>query len=77
MPPNVAQARRPQHRIGDGVQQDIGVGMAQKASGVGNLDPTQNQLPSGHQSVHIPAFTDADIHGFAFKTASANAKSAG
>ena len=77
MPPDVAQTSRPQHRIGDGVQQHIGVGMAQQPRCMGDLDAPQNQLAAWHQRVHVPTFTYTDVHVRPFKTASANAKSAG
>jgi hypothetical protein len=59
MAPDVAQRGSAQQRIGDGVQQHIGVGMAQEAKVVRDAHATDDQLATGHQRVHIPALTDA------------------
>jgi 2-isopropylmalate synthase len=77
---------RAEQRIGDGVQQGVGVRMAEQAFAVGNFHPAQHQLAPLHQCVNVPAFADSDVcHGFSFcarsrravSTACASAKSWG
>ncbi len=62
MPADVAQAGRAEQRVGDGVQQRIGVGMAEQAARVRNLHAAQDQLAALHQRVHVVALADADVH---------------
>ena len=59
---NIAQRRRAQQRIGDGVQQHIGIGMAQQAGAVGDTHTAQHQRAPGHQCVNVPAFANSEIH---------------
>lgn len=80
MAANVAQAGRAQQCVGDGVQQGVGIRMAQQANAVRNLDATQHQPTPRHQGVHIPALTHTQFHDGSFlanNKASASKKSAG
>ena len=58
---DVAERRRPQQRVGDGMQQDVRIRMAQQAMGVRYLDTAQDQFAAGDQCVHVPAFADTEI----------------
>ena len=88
MAANVAQGRCTEQRIDDGMQQHIGIGVAEQTMGVLNHHPTHHQGPTGHQGMHVPALTDAHLESHAkslcvccfaraANTASARAKSAG
>ena len=86
MAPDVAQRGRTQQRVGDGVQQHVGIRMAEQALVWGICHPTDDQRATGHQRMHVPALTDAKRkvpawrdrgHGRLFRMASASAKSSG
>ena len=61
---NVAQPRCAQNGVGDGMQQHVGIGVAQQPLVVGDLDPTNDELAAFHQRVGIPAFTNTKIHSY-------------
>ena len=63
---NVAQRRSAQQGVGDGVQQHIGVRVAQQPEVKRNLYPTQNQLALSHERMDVPAFAYSEIHGFTY-----------
>ena len=46
--------------VADGVQQDVGVGVAEQAEAIGDLHAAENQLPFLHQAVDVIPVTDAD-----------------
>ena len=84
VPADVAEPGRAEQRIGDRMQQHVGIRMAEQAGAVRHLDAAQDQLAARHQLVNVPALADADIesgHGCATRrlcrTASASAKSSG
>ena len=55
---NVAFPHCAEQGIHQGVKQHIGIGMPRKASLVGNMDPTKNQFPAGHQAMNIEPLAD-------------------
>jgi hypothetical protein len=57
--PDVAEARRTQQSVTDGMSQDIAVGMATRAFVEGNLYPAHYQLASFLQPVEVIADSDA------------------
>ena len=83
MAADIAQRSRTQYGVGDGVQQHVGVRMAQQAQMKWHGDTAYNQWAPGYQRVHVPAFTNPQVHEFAFfwvsdsSSASASAKSSG
>ena len=62
MTPDVAQGRRAQHGVGDGVQEHVGVGVPVQPLFKRNLDPAQNEGAALHQAVRIVALAHADRH---------------
>ena len=56
MTADVPQCRRPQQGVGDGMEQGVGIGVAEQPMGMGNGHTTQNQRTVQHQGVGIPAF---------------------
>ena len=57
---DVAQPRRAEEGVGDGVQDDVGVGMAEQAAGVVDPDPAQDQRPPLDQPMRV--VTDPHPH---------------
>ena len=85
---NIPHGRRPQQRVGDGVQQHIRVGVAQQAQRVVDDHAAHHQGATGHQGMYVPTLANAHHRGHVYSlcvgvlaraanTASANAKSAG
>ena len=58
---DVAQAGGAQQRIGDRMQQHVGIGMPQQAALVRNIHAADQQRAARHQRVDVPAFADAEI----------------
>ena len=58
---DVAGADRPQQRVGQGVETDIGVGMARQALVVRDLDAANANVVPRAESVHVEALPDANI----------------
>ena len=57
---NVAQSRCTQERVGNGVQQGIGVRVAQQTYVVRDVDAADDQLAAFDQCVAIVALADAE-----------------
>src|ERR687898_2044345 len=57
---DVAQRGRTEDRVGDGVEQDIGVGMPVQPPIVRDLDPAEDQTPSRREAMSVVA--DAGPH---------------
>jgi len=62
MAANIAQRSRAQQRIGEGVQQHVGIGVAQQPLRMRQRHAAQHQRAPRHQGVDVPAFTNAEIH---------------
>ena len=58
---DVAEAGRPQQRVGDGVQHHVGVAVADQAAAVLDADAAQHQRPAFRETVRV--VTGADAHG--------------
>ena len=56
---DVAQASRAQKRIGDGVQQRIGIRMAQQTEVERDRYAAQNQRPTRDEGMNIPALANS------------------
>ncbi len=72
---DVAEARRAEQRVADGMQQHIGIGVAVEPFRVLDLDAADDQLAAKHQRMHIEAL--ADSHNPRARIASAIATSSG
>jgi hypothetical protein len=80
VPADVAQAGRTEQRIGDRMQQRVGVGMAVEPEMEGQRHATQYERTACDQGVHVPTFADAQrchVAILAASTRSARAKSSG
>jgi len=83
MAADVHRRQPPPAGVGDGVQQHVSIRMAQQAQTKRYRHATEHQGTTGHQRVHIPAFTDTQAHTLVFlwvsgsNRASASAKSSG
>lgn len=64
---DVAQPSRTQQRIGERMQQHVGVGMTEQAALEGDGDAADDQRPPGHERMHVEALAHAErkIHEFA------------
>ena len=63
MAADVAQRRRAQQGVGEGVADRVTVRMPQRAHGtLAEMDPAQYAAPLGYQLVAIDALTDAQAH---------------
>ncbi|MOA19102.1 hypothetical protein D3C78_1394590 [compost metagenome] len=62
VPADVPQRRAAQQRIGDGMQQHVGIRMPEQAHAVGNFHAADDELAAGHQGVDIPTFTDPKLN---------------
>jgi hypothetical protein len=60
MAADVAQRRRAEQRIGDRVQQRVGVRMTEQAERVRDVDATEDQPAAGNQRVNVATLADAD-----------------
>jgi hypothetical protein len=58
---DVAQPGRAQQGIGDGVQQHVGIGMAEQAEGMGDGHAADDEFAAGNESVDVIALADADL----------------
>jgi hypothetical protein len=58
---NIAGADRAEHRVGQRVQPDIGVGMADNAGAVRNFYAAHHQPVARPERVHVETLADADI----------------
>ena len=58
---DIAGADRPQHRVGQGVETDIGVGMAGQARVVRDLDAAYANLVTSGEGVRVESLPDANI----------------
>ena len=58
MPADIPQARGAQQGIADGMQQGIGIGVAQEALLVRNRHSPENQAPALDQGMHIKALAN-------------------
>ncbi len=61
MHPDIACRDRAQNRIGDGMRENIGIGMALKPELGWNRDAAQNQRPPRGNAVNVPALPDSRI----------------
>jgi len=61
MDADVAGADRAEHRVGQCVQPDIGVGMSGEAHAVLDSDAAYPEMIAGSKGVHVEALADADI----------------
>ena len=59
---NISQSGRPQSRITDRMEQHIGIRMSHEATVKRDQHATNHQRASGHQRVHVPAFTDPQVY---------------
>ncbi|MOA29028.1 hypothetical protein D3C78_1500150 [compost metagenome] len=59
MPPDIAQPRGAQQRVGNGVQQHIGIGMAHQTMRVRDRDTADDQRPAFNQGMHVKALPNA------------------
>ena len=75
---DVPLPRRPQEGIGYGMEEDIPIAVAQEALLIGNLHPSQDQLPPCHQAVDVIArpYPETDACLLLIRT-SARARSSG
>src|SRR3546814_17736455 len=55
---DIACAQRPQNRIGQGVQPDIRVGMAEQALVMRYRDAAQGHMVAGTEAMHVEAGAD-------------------
>ena len=60
---NVAQPGTAEDGVGNGVQQGIGIGMAQQPFSYGICARRQDQRATFDQSMNVPAFANAQVHG--------------
>ncbi|KAG0191785.1 hypothetical protein DFQ28_010996 [Apophysomyces sp. BC1034] len=60
--PDVAECRRAKQRIGDCVQQRIGVRMAKQTPLVGHCHAAEHQRPPWNELMHVVALADSQIH---------------
>ena len=58
---DIAGADRAQQCIGDGVRQDVRVGMSFQSARVRNLDAAQDQLPSFSKAMYVVANSASNI----------------
>ncbi len=75
MTADVAEARCPEQRVADRMQQHVGVGMSGEPPVVGDIDTADDELTTGHQRMDVEALTDS--HRSAFRTSAASARSSG
>ena len=68
---DVAQGGGAQKGVGDGVQQCVGIGVAEQAFAVGNGNAAQNQGAAFNEPVDVIALSDTDIHGVSLESESA------
>ena len=61
MPPDIALGKRAINRVGQGVQPDIGVGMALKPALVRDAHAAQHQMIARTEAVHVEAVAEADV----------------
>ncbi len=61
MDPDIAGADRPQERVGQRVQADIGIGMADKARVMRDRDAADHDVVAGAERMHVEALADPDI----------------
>jgi hypothetical protein len=57
---DIAEAGGAQERIGDGVQHDVGVGMAGEPARMVDTHAAQNERPARDEPMRIVASADAD-----------------
>ena len=76
MTADVAETCSAEQRIADGMEQDIGVGVAEQTFFMGDLDAAHHELSAFNQAVDI--VTVAYSHGhFLFRISSARIRSSG
>ena len=64
MPADIAQTRRAENRIGDRVQEHVGIRMPIETFIKWNRDAADDEWPASHQRVNIKALADANLgHG--------------
>src|SRR3989344_321873 len=79
MPADSAEPGGAEAGIADGMNENVGVGMAVQSLAVRDFHAAENQIAPGDQRMHVVTMTDA-YHAFpccCFKYNSANAKSSG
>jgi len=59
---DVAQGRRPEHRVGHRVQEHVGIAVADQLPVVGNVDPTQPERAAGLESMRV--VSDSNAYGW-------------
>lgn len=64
---NIARADRAQHRVGDGMGEDIGIGMSFEAARVRDRDSAENQLSIFGEPMRVVADSAPD-RGHSFKS---------
>ena len=58
---DVAFGERAEHRVGQGVQGDVGVGMADETAVVRDRDPAEHDRGPGAEGMDVVAGADADV----------------
>ncbi len=58
---DIAGADRTEHRVGQGVKADIGIGMTDEAPSVRDFDAADPEMITGGERVYVEALPDADI----------------
>lgn len=59
---DVAERRRAEKGVGDGVQQRVGIRMAEQPGIVRNIDAAEDQPAPRRQRMHVVALSDAEVH---------------
>ena len=81
MAADVTEGDGAEQRVGDCMEQGVGVGVAEQAGRMRNLDAAEDQLAAFDQFVHIVALPDTKIHWRshlrALRIMAARARSAG
>jgi len=57
---DVAQRSGAQKSIGDGMRQNVGIGVTVQSELGRNRDTAEDERPAGRDAVDVPALTDAD-----------------
>ena len=58
---DIARARRAEQRVGNGMRQLVGVGVAQEALMMRNVDAAQNELAVGRERMDVEAQADTRL----------------
>ena len=74
---NIAQRDGAEQRVGNRVQQRIGIGMTEQPGWVRDFHAAKYQLAAFNQPMHVVALTDSKTHFRPLKIIAAKARSAG